>query len=268
MICFPNAKINLGLNVVERRTDGFHNIETIMYPIPLYDVLEFKEANNFSIDMYGNTEKATFGKNTIEKVWEILNERFSLPTFKVILLKNIPTSAGMGGGSSDAAFFLKEVNKNYNLKLSINEMEELIANVGSDCPFFIKNETAIASSRGEVLNKLNINLEGNFLSLIKPLWGISTQQAFEQITPKVATNNLKDIILQPLENWSQLLKNDFEDSLIPRFPEIKNIKDFLFNQGAEYASLSGSGSSVFAISKHKIDISKYKGKAFKWQHQL
>lgn len=268
MICFPNAKINLGLNIISKRPDGFHNIETLMFPIPLFDVLEFTKAETFSIDIFGNNQNIKLEENTLFKTWKNIKTKYDIPALKIKLLKNIPSSAGLGGGSSDAAFLLKEINKTYNLNISISEMEEIISEIGSDCPFFIKNKTALASSRGEILKTMEIDLEGKYLSLIKPKWGIPTKEAFSKIKPKNPNKKISEIIQQPLNEWQGILINDFEETLIPNYPEIQNIKDYFYNREAEYASLSGSGSTVFAVSSNKIDMLKYKGDGFIWQKKL
>lgn len=268
MICFPNAKINLGLNIISKRSDGFHNIETLMFPIPLFDVMEFTESETFSIEIFGNSPKINLEENTIFKTWKNIKTKYDIPQLNIKLLKNIPSSAGLGGGSSDAAFLLKGINKTYNLRLSISEMEEMISEIGSDCPMFIKNETALASSKGEILKTCELDLEGKYLSLIKPKWGVPTKEAFSKIKPKTPNKKISEIIKLPLNIWQTELINDFERTLIPKYPEIQHIKDFFYNEGAEYASLSGSGSTVFAVSSDKINILKYKEDGFIWQKKL
>lgn len=268
MICFPNAKINLGLNIIKKRTDGFHNIETIMIPIPLFDVLEFSESDNFSIKFFGETENLHPHENTIYKTWEKLKKNYSIPAFEVKLLKNIPIAAGLGGGSSDASFFLRNVNTNYNLGLSNEQMEEFITEIGNDCPFFIKNEPAFASSMGEMLSPIDINLKGKYISLIKPAINIPTSMAYGLSNPRITETNLKEIITHDISFWANTLKNDFEEVIEPLFPDLHTIKKTLYQLGADYVSLSGSGSTIFAISKQPLELTTYKIFDFYWQKLL
>ncbi len=268
MICFPNAKINLGLNIIEKRTDGFHNIETVMLPIPLFDVLEFQESKEFTIEIFNTTSLVNTEENTIFKTWVKLKEKFNLPAFKVKLLKNIPVASGLGGGSSDAAFFLKEINYNYNLGLSEKKMESFIIDVGSDCPFFIKNKTALAEKKGEVLSEINLNLKGKHLSLIKPNISISTKEAYQLSKVKTPKINITEVVIGDLSSWEHLLKNDFENVVKPIFPNWNIIKNSLYNLGADYVSLSGSGPTIFAISKQKLKLSNNEKAEFVWQGTL
>jgi len=268
MICFPNAKINLGLNIIEKRNDGFHNIETVILPIPLFDVLEFQEAKKFTIEIFNTTSLTITEENTIFKTWVKLKEKFNLPAFKVKLLKNIPVASGLGGGSSNAAFFLKEINYNYNLGLSENEMENFITDVGSDCPFFIKNKTALAEKKGESLSGIKLNLKGKHLSLIKPNISISTKEAYNLSRVKTPELNITEVIQGEISSWEHLLNNDFENVVKPIFPNLNIIKNSLYNLGADYVSLSGSGPTIFAISKIKLKLSNNDKAEFVWQGTL
>jgi len=270
MICFPNAKINLGLSIIEKRLDGFHNIETILIPIPFFDVLEFKESDKFSIEVLGESERILIEENTIYKTWKKLNENFNIPAFEIQLLKNIPIKSGLGGGSSDASFFLKEINKIYKLGLSNKMMEEFIAEIGSDCPFFIKNKTALAEKKGENLNDINLNLNGKHLSLIKPIFSILTKEAYALSKVKTPGLNISEVVLGGISSWKHLLKNDFENVVKPLFPKLEIIKDSLYDLGAEYVSLSGSGPTIFAISSHKLELSniEIENVGFVWQGKM
>jgi len=268
MICFPNAKINLGLNIIEKRTDGFHNIETVMLPIPLFDVLEFQQASEFTIEIFNTDSLAITEENTIFKIWHKLKQKFEIPAFKVKLIKNIPFAAGLGGGSSNAAFFLKEINHNYNLEMSENEMESFIVDIGSDCPFFIKNKTAFAEKKGEVLDELYLNLKGKHLSLIKPNISISTKEAYKLSRVETPKINIAEVVMGEISRWKHLLKNDFEDVIKPVFPNLNIIKNSLYNLGADYVSLSGSGPTIFAISKQKLKLSNNEKAEFVWQGTL
>lgn len=268
MICFPNAKINLGLNIIEKRNDGFHNIETVIIPIPLFDVLEIRESNTFAIEVFGETENIHRQENTIYRTWKKLKENYPIPSFKIKLLKNIPIGAGLGGGSSNASFFLKEINTNYNLGLSDKDMEVFISEIGSDCPVFIRNKPVIVSSKGDVLTNIEINLKGKYLSLIKPINSINTKQAYELSKPKIPQTSLKEIISRDISSWRNSLKNDFEEVIEPLFPELNKIKNSIYELGADYVSLSGSGSAIYAISSSPLDLSDYKNFEFSWQRLI
>lgn len=265
MICFPNAKINLGLNIIEKRTDGFHNIETVMLPIPLFDVLEFQEAKGFAIEVFNADPFAITEENTISRIWMKLKKEFDIPAFRVKLLKNIPIAAGLGGGSSDAAFFLKEINHNYNLGMPENEMGSFIVDIGSDCPFFIKNKTAFANKRGESLSNINLDLKGKHLSLIKPNISISTKEAYTLSRARTPKLSITEAVKGEPSNWKRLLKNDFEDVVKPIFPNLDIIKKHLYDLGADYVSLSGSGPVVFAISNKSLNLTTFKNMDFCWQ---
>lgn len=264
MICFPNAKINFGLNVIEKRPDGYHNIETVFYPINLNDALEIVPyktnskvkndtkiiINNFGIDIQLEDVK----KNLIYKAYEILDKDFNLPAFNVFLHKNIPFGAGLGGGSSDAAFMLKILNKTLNLGLKESELCEYASNLGADCAFFIKNRPIFASQVGNVFQDIQLSLKGYFLVLVKPNIFISTKDAYENIKPLKREISVKERIKEPIENWKNLLENDFEKVVFKKFPKIKEIKEYLYKQGAIYASMTGSGSSVFGIFKESVSL--------------
>mgnify|MGYP002639675971 CR=1 FL=1 len=257
MICFPNAKINLGLNIVEKRIDGFHNIETIMLPIPLRDVLEFRESKDFKINVYNSSAKIKLRDNTIYRSWKKLSDKFGIPSFEVSLIKNIPSEAGLGGGSSDAAFFIKELNTYLELGLSESTMEDLLVDIGSDCPFFIKNKAAFAQSKGEVLKPVDLELKGKHLSIVKPKFGISTKEAYQLVKISIPEKRIPEIISTPIESWKNILTNDFETAISPLYPELNHIYTVLYKKGSSYVSLSGSGPSIFAISNHKLDLSAF-----------
>jgi len=268
MICFPNAKINLGLRILRKRDDGFHDIETVMLPIPLFDVLEFHEAEEFSIDVFGIEIDSETSTNTIFKTWQLLNNDFELPAFRVSLLKNIPPASGLGGGSADAAFFLKKVNANYKLKMSIEEMESLLEKVGSDCPFFVKNIPALAERKGEKLKSIDLKLSGKHLCLLKPKLNISTREAYKFVTPKLSGVSIESIVKEDISKWRYELNNDFERAISNLFPELDFIKNTLYQMGVEYVSLSGSGPTIYAISKQKVILSDFKEFDFVWQGEI
>lgn len=254
MICFPNAKINLGLHILNKREDGYHNLESLFIPIPLCDSLEIIPAKNpliesFNFKSYGLNVHGELENNLIYKAWKLLSKKFNLPALDCVLYKNIPMGAGLGGGSSDAAFCLKLLNDIFNLNLSNIELSNYAAELGSDCPFFILNKPSIASGRGEILEEFQINLSSYHLVLVKPNVHISTAMAFSNVNKRgiEAKGELIQILKLPISEWKKSLKNDFEESIFPQAPIIDEVKIKLYEKGALYASMSGSGSSVFGI---------------------
>lgn len=264
MLCFPNAKINLGLHITEKRDDGFHNIETVFYPIEWKDaleVLENKEWKSLTTDQAGGASKCQLhcsgieivganDDNLINKAYKNLSARKSLPPLNVYLHKAIPMGAGLGGGSADAAFFIKTVNTQFNLALSEDVILQEAAKLGSDCAFFVKNTPTYAYEKGDKFKDVKIDLSTYNILTIFPNIHSNTKLAYSRVTPKKASVNLIEFLsaTKP-ENWKGVLENDFEESVFYHFPEIKKLKDQLYTQGALYASLSGSGSSVFGIFK-------------------
>lgn len=254
MIVFPNCKINLGLNIVSKRNDGYHNLETIFYPLPFYDVLEVIKSGNeneqttFStsgLNIDGNKEN-----NLCVKAYELLKKNHpSLPAAIIHLHKAIPTGAGLGGGSADAAFTLKLVNDKFNLGLSTGQLINYSLQLGSDCPFFILNKPCFARGRGEILEEIPLNLAAYKVIIINPGIHINTARAFAGITPAPPAKSVKEIIQQPVETWKGELINDFEKNIFIQYPEIASIKNKLYENGAIYASMSGSGSTVYGIFK-------------------
>jgi 4-diphosphocytidyl-2-C-methyl-D-erythritol kinase len=253
MICFPNAKINLGLLVKSKRKDGFHNIESVLVPIPFCDVLEFKPAKEFCIKTYGVPIGIESKDNILFKTWKTLAEEFQIPPLEIHLLKTIPSQSGLGGGSSDAAFLIKEVNNYFNLKLEIEKMQHLALSIGSDCPFFIENKPAIVTGKGEFSKKLNLSLNGLHLVLLKPTFGISTKEAYAMVKP-TPSGSILDTVSQPVESWKGNLKNDFEEPLFHKYPKLKRMKENLYKSGAVYASITGSGSSIFGVFSKRLPL--------------
>jgi 4-diphosphocytidyl-2-C-methyl-D-erythritol kinase len=259
MITFPNAKINLGLNVVEKRTDGFHNICTVFYPVNLCDILEITESQNGRSNLFnsglivdGDTEN-----NLCMKALQLIKSDFEIPEVNIFLYKKIPFGAGLGGGSADAANVLMLLNKMFMLNISQAELMQYAAMLGSDCAFFIKNKPQFATGRGEIMNDINIDLSKYYFVLIKPNISISTVQAYADIVPRQPEICISEIISKPVEEWKSLLFNDFEKTVFTRFPQIKQIKETLYRKGAIYASMSGSGSSVYGIFDKKPDINDF-----------
>ena len=261
MICFPNSKINLGLHVINKREDGFHNLESLFLPIPLCDVLEIAplkidSKNRFEYQSYGLAVDGELEKNLIYKAWLLLANKYDLSPISCAFYKNIPMGAGLGGGSSDAAFCLKLLNDYFHLRLSKDELLNYAAILGSDCPFFIENKPSFVSGRGEIIENFEIDLKGYHLVVIKPDVHISTAMAFSSVNKRgeEAKGELKDILSRPISEWKNTLFNDFEKSIFPQVPIIEDIKNKLYTSSAIYASMSGSGSAVFGIFDKKQNL--------------
>lgn len=253
MITFSNAKINIGLNIIGKRLDGYHNLETVFYPIPIEDPLEIhikdKSDSTISLFTFGKKIDGDISSNLVVKAYELLKKDFELPSVNVYLYKNIPSGAGLGGGSSNASFAIKLLNKKFNLNLSNQQMEDYAKQLGADCPFFIQNKPVFAEGIGELFTPIPLDLKGYKLVLIKPQLFVSTQEAFQGIQPHQAENLLLDCIKLPIHKWKDYIFNDFERPLFKSHPELKEIKTFLYDSGAIYASVSGSGPSIYGIFK-------------------
>jgi len=258
MITFPNAKINIGLNIVEKRPDGYHNLETIFYPIPVKDALEIVSSNEekHSFHSSGILIEGDPNKNLVMKALHLLEKDFHIPGLNIYLEKAIPFGAGLGGGSADAAFMLKMLNEFLNLNLSDCKLEFYASKIGADCSFFIKNKPAFASGIGDILEPVELSLSGYFLVLIKPDIHVSTPEAYSLVSPKKPEISLKEWIKKPIKEWKNGIVNDFEKSIFVKYPAIAEIKEQLYNKGALYASMSGSGSSVFGIFDKQVDFSE------------
>lgn len=257
MIAYPCCKINLGLNIVRKREDGYHDLETIFYPVPLTDVLEirkmddnFPSATDCDLKVTGNAIACNEQDNLIIKAYNLLAKDFAIPRVHAHLYKRIPSQAGLGGGSSDAAFMIRLLDKKFHLNIGNAEMERYAAKLGADCAFFITAETAFATGIGDQLSPADNeegSLEGYHLVLVKPDIPISTAEAFANIQPKQPAKCCKDIVKQPIETWKNELINDFEEPVFKNHPELKRIKEQLYEAGALYAQMSGSGSTIFGI---------------------
>ena len=249
MITFPNAKINLGLNIVERRPDGYHNIETVFYPIPLTDVLEIVPARDgeTTLRCYGNPVDCPAEKNLVMKACRLMQERYDIQPVEIHLYKHIPDGAGLGGGSSDAAHTLVMLNKMFELGISDADLAAMAATLGADCAFFVYNRPMMATGIGDVLSPLEVDLKGRTLLLVKPPVGVDTRTAYSRVAPAKPVVDLVQTIAQPAESWYGLLVNDFEPSVFAALPQLWLIKAQLMDAGAQYAAMSGSGSTVFGI---------------------
>lgn len=261
MIVFPCAKINLGLNIVSKREDGYHNLETVFYPIPLYDALEIKYMDEkfpsdtaCDLKVTGNAVDCDEQKNLVVKAYHILAADYQLQRIHTHLYKHIPSQAGLGGGSSDAAFMIRLLDERFRLNIGNPEMERYAARLGADCAFFIEAEPAYAEGIGDILMPADGpdgNLHGYYLCVVKPDVAVSTKEAYSAITPKKPAKSCRDIVRQPIETWKEELVNDFEEPIFKMHPELEAIKQKLYDQGAVYASMSGSGSALYGIFKEE-----------------
>ena len=251
MLTFPNAKINLGLNITEKRPDGYHNLETIFYPVPIEDALEINILNEgngkFRLHQAGLEIEGEAESNLVVKAYKLLDDRFNLPPVDIHLFKHIPSGAGLGGGSADAAFMLKLLNNKFELGLPDDTLEEYAAKLGADCAFFIKNTPTYAEGIGNIFSPIELSLKGYRIMIVKPDVFVSTREAFANIRPHRPEYPVREVIRRPVAEWKDTLINDFEASVFPQYPVIGEIKEELYHQGAIYASMSGSGSSVFGL---------------------
>lgn len=261
MIIFPCAKINLGLNIVSKREDGYHNLETVFYPIPLYDALEIKYMDDefpsdvrCDLKVTGNAVECDEQSNLVVKAYNLLARDFELPRIHAHLYKKIPSEAGLGGGSSDAAFMIRLLDERMRLNIGNAEMERYAAKLGADCAFFITAEPSYATGIGDILAPADGphgNLRGYYIAIVKPNVSVSTREAYQLITPKEPIKSCRDIVRQPIQTWKDELTNDFELPAFKAHPILADIKKELYMQGALYAQMSGSGSSMFGIFKEE-----------------
>lgn len=261
MITFPCCKINLGLNIVAKRPDGYHDLETVFYPVPLCDALEIKKMDDefpsptpIDLKITGNVVECNESKNLVVKAYRLLAQDYKLPRIHAHLVKRIPTQAGLGGGSADAAYMIRLLDERFRLNMGNAEMERYAAQLGADCAFFITSEMAYATGIGEILTPVDNeenNLEGYYLALVKPNVAISTAEAFAGITPKKPIKNCRDIVRQPIDTWRAELTNDFEKPIFAIHPILATVKEKLYEQGSLYAQMSGSGSTIFGIFGQK-----------------
>ncbi len=261
MLSFPNCKINLGLHVTEKRSDGFHTIDTIMVPIEWNDILEIvHDSTSITATDFKCTGTRLYGpkeKNLCLQAYDLLASRYSLPPVKMQLHKIIPVGAGLGGGSSDSAHTLMLLNKIFNLKISEPELEEYASQLGSDCPFFIRNRIVHATGKGEIFEPLKLKLKNIFCVIVKPRVHISTASAYSLIKPRKRDKSLKELIEAPIKDWKDLIENDFEKAILETNPTIKNIKNRLYKLGAVYSSMTGSGSAVYGFFTEEKHLDTY-----------
>jgi 4-diphosphocytidyl-2-C-methyl-D-erythritol kinase len=262
MLTFPNAKINLGLHIVAKRPDGYHDLETVFYPIGLTDALEVTLCRDNTADrpakcrlhLSGVPVAGADADNLVTRAYHLLDERFSLPPVEVWLYKQIPTGAGLGGGSADGAYMLKLLNSRFALSLTDDELEEYAARLGADCPFFIDNMPVFAQGTGNLFSPACVWLRGYELVVVKPDVSVSTREAFARIVPRTPQVSVLEVVERPVSEWAAHLVNDFEASIFPQYPVIGHLKEELYRQGALYASMSGSGSAVYGLFRTPSEL--------------
>lgn len=256
MITFPNAKINLGLRITERRPDGYHNLETIFYPIHLEDALEVvplkDNKQEYDLKITGTPIDGTPEDNLVVRAYRLLKQDFDLPPIHIYMYKHIPLGAGLGGGSSDAAFMIKLLNEKFALGMTTGQMEAYASRLGADCAFFIQDRPVLATGIGNEFTSIDLSLKGMYIVLVKPSVSVSTREAYAGVTPQRPDVPLTTLIRRPIEEWRDCIANDFEPSVFRAYPEIAAIKDKLYDMGAVYASMSGSGSTVYGIFRESV----------------
>jgi 4-diphosphocytidyl-2-C-methyl-D-erythritol kinase len=255
MIVFPNAKINIGINITGRRPDGYHNIETVFYPLPIYDALEALPGPGLTFRSSGLEIPGSIEDNLCIRGYQLMQKDYLLPPVDIHLLKHIPIGAGLGGGSADAAFFIKLINGLFNLGLGTAQMLDYARGLGADCAFFIENKPVFAFEKGDRFENIDLDLSGFHIVLVMPPVHVSTAEAYRGVRPAPVSRSLKELITLPLEEWKNHIKNDFENSVFKNHPAIRGVKAALYDAGALYASMSGSGASVFGIFHKKPDLS-------------
>jgi 4-diphosphocytidyl-2-C-methyl-D-erythritol kinase len=251
MISFPNCKINLGLHVVNKRTDGFHDIETVFYPVSWSDALEVIEHNDpskeFDYSQSGLKIDGDLTDNIIYKAWKEIRRFKPLPPLKVHLHKNIPMGAGLGGGSSDAAFFINLINEKLGMGLTMEQRKAVASTLGSDCAFFIQNQPVLATGRGDIFSEITLDLSAYYILVVFPGIHSNTKEAYAGLSPKKPAQALKEVLTKDIRDWKNLLMNDFETTVFKKHDEIRSLKETLYHHDALYASMSGSGSAVYGI---------------------
>jgi 4-diphosphocytidyl-2-C-methyl-D-erythritol kinase len=265
MIVFPNAKINIGLNITEKRPDGFHNIESCFYPIGWADALEILPTEQFKFESSGIAIPGNAANNLCTKAYTLLSKDHALPPVSMHLLKSIPIGAGLGGGSSDAAFAIKTLDRLFCLGITIEEQLRYARQLGSDCAFFISNQPAYCFNKGDEFDKINVALAGKWIVLVNPGIHISTVEAYAGILPRPSGQDLRITLGQPISDWKNTVKNDFETSLFPKYPILAEVKKKLYASGALYASMSGSGSTIYGIFEKEMDFAKELDSYRVWQ---
>lgn len=259
MVVFPPCKINIGLQILNRRMDGFHNIHTIFYPLPFYDVLELIPASETKLHLYGLSIQGNVSDNLCTKAYQLLKKDFpGLPAYDIHLYKHIPMGAGLGGGSSDAALVLRLINQKAQLQLTKKQLLHYATRLGSDCSFFIEDQACLAEGRGEILHPISTTvLQGYYLVLLCPDIRVNTSKAYSLIHPQPVITKLANLFSQPVSSWKGNIVNDFEDPVFRLHPSLKELKEILYKKGAEYASLSGSGAALYGLFPHPVNAKEF-----------
>lgn len=250
MVVFPNCKINLGLHIIGKRSDGYHELETVMFPVPMHDILEVVPSSSFHFEQSGTVVAGNLEDNICVKAFRLLEQKYDISPVDMYLHKQLPMGAGMGGGSADGTFALQALNAVMDLNLSTDELIELSAQLGSDCPFFVRNTPQLAKGRGEILTEVPVSLKGYYLALLHPPIHISTAEAFQGVHISGRSGELEKLVQLPVTEWKGKLENDFEIHIFERYPALSQAKEQLYKDGAIYASLTGSGSVVYGIFDH------------------
>lgn len=269
MIAYPNAKVNLGLNILRKRADGFHDIESVFIPVKWRDILEIIEDRNGARGTVTFTASGISvpndGKaNLCERAYLLLHARHGLPAVRIHLHKLVPIGAGLGGGSADAAFTLRILNDLFALGEDAPTLENLAAQLGSDCPFFIRNTPQMVTGRGEAMQPIDLDLSGLHMLLVYPNIHIGTAEAYAGVVPRKPKHSIQETIALPVEQWKGMLHNDFEDSLFPKYPQLKELKEMMYAQDAVYAAMTGSGSAVYGIFHRPAEIALPEGMQWRW----
>lgn len=254
MVTFPNAKINIGLNITERRADGYHNLESIFYPIAIHDVVEVIQASELQLTASGLEIPGNLKDNLCMKAYLLMAKDYRLPAVHIHLHKHIPIGAGLGGGSSDAAFFIRLISDKFKLGLTDEQMEDYCRFLGADCAFFIRNRSVFAFSKGDEFKPADLDLSSYFIVLVMPHVQISTSEAYRGIKPAKPQIHLPEHIRLPVTEWKNAVRNDFEESIFKNHPSIRGVKASLYEAGALYASMSGTGSAVYGIFSEKVKL--------------
>ena len=268
MILFPNAKINIGLQITEKRSDGFHTLESCFYPVPLNDLLEIIPASQTSFGISGTNIPGDLATNLCMRAYECLKLDFELPPIQMYLHKMIPIGAGLGGGSADAAFTLRLLNEQFNLALSAEQLETYARQLGSDCAFFIQNRPMYCVEKGDHFQDIDVSLKGYTIVLVYPNLAISTAKAYTNVRPQKPSESLRTLLEAPVETWRKTVRNDFENSLFPVYPVLDRVKQELYQVGAVYASMSGSGSTIYGIFEQAVSLPDYFSQYPVWQKMV
>ncbi len=255
MVSFPGCKINLGLHVIRKRPDGYHDLETCFYPVPWQDILEIVPAETMAFTSSGIAIPGAEADNLCLRAYQLLKTDFNLPPVHIHLHKILPMGAGLGGGSSDGAHTLRTLNTVFSLGLSTDALAGYAARLGSDCAFFIYETPQLGTGRGEILEPVTVTLKDKYLLLVKPDIHVSTAEAYSGVTPRQADYNLRQVLEnQPMETWKDIVRNDFETSVFRKYPVIEQLKQTLYDAGAVYAAMSGSGATVFGIFNEQAQL--------------